>query len=696
MATLDPPIFMFDSARQKFRTELEKCVLKQEVKDASIFSDFYKTYIGADLEKRTVVDQTLRDLVRMKIEDLGNNPVVVEETLKIVSCGITVAKSASCSLSMPFILLGDILDCLTLDLCDQVFTYIEEGVSVWKSSSFYNAGKNYLLRMCNDLLRRLSQSRNTVFCGRIQLFLARLFPLDEKSALNLVSQFNLENVTVFNKDAGNTTLTNEQDDPDAMEVEINTSTSSIIDYKLYSNIWNLQDMFRYPVQCYTKELWEQFVKNSESVMRVLSSYKIESTGGGNSANQQSTYKKSYFPKFLTSEKLSDLQLSDRMFRRQIFVQFLILFRYLTGVVKFKGNSLVLNDAQRKWISDTETKIHMLMEETPPHGKKFTAYVKHMLGREDFWVTWKNRGCPSFMRVAGKNSASGGDGEPVAKRMKINKSSSSSIVDDFINDRPLGLGSPELTKLWAICPDNFESCRSLDREYLPSLEQFFSESAEQEDPINQIEDQYKLTRDPHFQWKGLRLLSNRSQLFFTSQPVQAQFKSIPDYLGNVIKKISKDFPKPAGAGDLAADKTDEAMEEESPSSNGDDAKDTDVLGGGDDDELNEPEQEGAAYEEENEENNNTSPTSNENDGEVSSEDIDAVAEKCGENWKKLAQLLQLKAKDMKEIEEDSDDNVMRARQTLVTWQDYNDKSATKSSLLEALVACGLDDAVKIIK
>ena len=41
---------------------------------------------------------------------------------------------------MPFVLLGDILDCLTLDLCDGVFTYIEEGVSVWKSPFFYNAG----------------------------------------------------------------------------------------------------------------------------------------------------------------------------------------------------------------------------------------------------------------------------------------------------------------------------------------------------------------------------------------------------------------------------------------------------------------------------------------------------------------------------------------------------------------------------
>ena len=36
------------------------------------------------------------------------------------------------------------------------------------------------------MLRRLSTSQNTVFCGRIQLFLARLFPLSEKSGEQVV------------------------------------------------------------------------------------------------------------------------------------------------------------------------------------------------------------------------------------------------------------------------------------------------------------------------------------------------------------------------------------------------------------------------------------------------------------------------------------------------------------------------------
>lgn len=39
------------------------------------------------------------------------------------------------------------------------------------------------------MLKRLSKSQNTVFSGRIHLFLAKLFPLTEKSGLNLMSHF---------------------------------------------------------------------------------------------------------------------------------------------------------------------------------------------------------------------------------------------------------------------------------------------------------------------------------------------------------------------------------------------------------------------------------------------------------------------------------------------------------------------------
>lgn len=42
-----------------------------------------------------------------------------------------------------------------------------------------------LLRLCNEMLRRLSKETNTVFCGRILMFLANSFPLGERSGIEL-------------------------------------------------------------------------------------------------------------------------------------------------------------------------------------------------------------------------------------------------------------------------------------------------------------------------------------------------------------------------------------------------------------------------------------------------------------------------------------------------------------------------------
>lgn len=94
---------------------------------------------------------------------------------------IELSRREICSPSIPVVLLSDIFDLFTLDQCEKLFTYVENNVSVWKEDSFFGACKNNLLRMCNDLLRRLSRSQNTVFRGRILLFLARFFPFSERS-----------------------------------------------------------------------------------------------------------------------------------------------------------------------------------------------------------------------------------------------------------------------------------------------------------------------------------------------------------------------------------------------------------------------------------------------------------------------------------------------------------------------------------
>lgn len=61
----------------------------------------------------------------------------------------------------------------------------------------------------------------------------------------------------------------------------------------------------------------------------------------------------YFAKYLTSQKLLDLQLNDVSFRRSVLLQFLIVFQYLTSSVKFKSYVffLITNSLQNLIVVD---------------------------------------------------------------------------------------------------------------------------------------------------------------------------------------------------------------------------------------------------------------------------------------------------------------------------------------------------------
>ncbi|CAB4040338.1 THO complex subunit 1-like, partial [Paramuricea clavata] len=293
---------------------------------------------------------------------------------RLVHSAIDCSKNGTTSVALPITLMSDMFDCITLDVCEELFHIVEKHVATWASEPFFTAGKNLLLRMCNDLLRRLSTSQNTVFCGRIQLILTRLFPLSEKSGLNLMSQFNVENVTKFDyKGSSSKEKSNSKKE---------VTDSEVVDYVLYTKFWSLQDFFRSPTQCYHDLNWKKFVDNASAVLAAFSSHKLEHVSKKRKHSEHKSVVTSdgadqqrYFAKFLTSEKLLNLQLNDSNFRRTILVQLLILFQYLTGEVKFKSASQKLKEKQSSFVKDTTSKVYELLKETPPDGEKFAKYVE---------------------------------------------------------------------------------------------------------------------------------------------------------------------------------------------------------------------------------------------------------------------------------------------------------------------------------
>uniref|UniRef100_A0A8C3J5E9 THO complex subunit 1 n=1 Tax=Calidris pygmaea TaxID=425635 RepID=A0A8C3J5E9_9CHAR len=614
VGAMSPPLFSLPEARIRFTTSTRDALINKSIKP---LLNAFNQIPGSENEKKCTLDQAFRVIVEEEII----NKAPCENLLAIISLAINGVTEGICTASTPFVLLGDVLDCLPLDQCDKIFTFVEKNVATWKSNTFYSAGKNYLLRMCNDLLRRLSKSQNTVFCGRIQLFLARLFPLSEKSGLNLQSQFNLENVTVFNTNEHESTLGQKhtEEREEGMDVEEGemgddeapTSCSIPIDYNLYRKFWSLQDYFRNPVQCYEKVSWKTFLKYSEEVLAVFKSYKLDDTQASRKKLEElkTGGEHVYFAKFLTSEKLMDLQLSDSNFRRHILLQYLILFQYLKGQVKFKSSNYVLTDEQSLWIEDTTKAVYQLLSENPPDGERFSKMVEHILNTEENWNSWKNEGCPSFVKE-----------------------------------------SEELTRLWNLCPDNMEACKSESREYMPTLEEFFEEAIEQADPENMVENKYKAVNNSNYGWRALRLLARRSPHFF--QPTNQQFKSLPEYLENMVIKLAKELPPPS---------------EEIKTGEDEDEEDNDAL-------LKE---------------NNESPEV-QRDKAMTGEQIESFAIRLGEQWKALAPYLEMKDSDIRQIELDSEDLKMRAKQLLVAWQDQEGAHATPENLIAALSKAGLSE------
>lgn len=106
-----------------------------------------KSYLlyRSDTDKRTALDQGFRDLL---IVLLGKPQETLVWELFLTRC-IETCRREMANVTLPVVLLGDIFDSLTLDQCEQLFTFVENGVSTWKEDMFFAACKNNLLRMCN-------------------------------------------------------------------------------------------------------------------------------------------------------------------------------------------------------------------------------------------------------------------------------------------------------------------------------------------------------------------------------------------------------------------------------------------------------------------------------------------------------------------------------------------------------------------
>ena len=138
------------------------------------------------------------------------------------------------------LIIEDALDVLPISAIGRIFDYLENNLVKITKGLEPGKGKALpLLRLCNESLRKLSKSENASVCGRIQVFLANVFPLSERSGVNLKGLFHLENITTFDADV-------------EMESEKNRFD------EIYGGFWNLQTWFSQPVLLFDSAEFEKF------------------------------------------------------------------------------------------------------------------------------------------------------------------------------------------------------------------------------------------------------------------------------------------------------------------------------------------------------------------------------------------------------------------------------------------------------
>ncbi|KAL0068405.1 UDP-glucose-4-epimerase [Marasmius tenuissimus] len=410
---------------------------------------------------------------------------------------LTFTELEACDQTFPFIVLQDLLETQTITSCSHIFTWIETRAPRLTEGMVPQKGKALvLLRTLNDLLRRLSKMGNmTIFCGRILTFLSGVFPLGERSGVNLRGEYGPtwegvkieppqeEEKTKEETKEGAESVAEEASDENKMQVDSEPKKddkAAELKMDLYNTFWALQLPFSKPSVFANPATFPEF---KEGVMKVLPVIKeanakerlmMGSKGGASNGSlkrkrdedTEDVAEEYFFAKFLTSPDLLDLEIADTYFRRQFLFQLLILLSHLLNFTKTakatwqttRNRSLqmdfTLSDTDAQWVQETFNKGMEELRQTIPNGRTFAETATVILERDKNWIRWKNELCAPFdkepwgIEVEEEVEV---DGKKEKKKRKIGLEEATEEIRQKMREPPeewqWRFGSESLTEIW---------------------------------------------------------------------------------------------------------------------------------------------------------------------------------------------------------------------------------------------------------
>ncbi|GFZ49697.1 hypothetical protein JCM24511_07099 [Saitozyma sp. JCM 24511] len=360
-------------------------------------------------------------------------------------------------------LLEELVELISVDSWRTLWGYIETRSKRFTKDMPASKGKALpILRTINAFLRFLPRTpADLIFRGRVHQFASSVISVADKSAINMRGDYNDVKTTweeqavvgssedeevkaaeaadeggaagEENGDGSGDVQMGEEVKEESKDVEASTSgeTSTVKSGSLsfaetpkpaepdfYSTLWSLQQYFASPPTLDGPPTGEpphtpfdDFKTKSDFVLpRLFEQTRRENEIMGKDTEMVGSKRKRdvddggfFHPRYLTGKRLLEHELADPSFRRQILVQYFILFQFLLNLTPasaskqaFTGGmpkTFVLDSDNEVWVKGKVATIREELRKMVPDGTRFEDTVLSIITRERHYAQWKNDGCP---------------------------------------------------------------------------------------------------------------------------------------------------------------------------------------------------------------------------------------------------------------------------------------------------------------
>jgi THO complex subunit 1 len=220
-------------------------------------------------DTRGLVEHALCRIAHDAVGKAGvTNHGVMDSTLpRVLDLALVLSELGISDHGSVFVVVQQVFETTSLNECGLVFGWVESVRGRLSADHCWKRGKLTMLRTCNELQKRLSVGKlaDVVFKGRVACLLSALYPLSERSALNISGAYNdggggvVEDVfgagggTDVDTTDGKTSAAKRTDPGSGAgekcdaraDVQL-TATSTAETRAFYKTFWNLQSFFKNP------------------------------------------------------------------------------------------------------------------------------------------------------------------------------------------------------------------------------------------------------------------------------------------------------------------------------------------------------------------------------------------------------------------------------------------------------------------